>query len=107
MEGAEGRIKQARKLNDNFLFHACGCKVFVKTRVVLQSIEGDGNERFCHRKDLTVSTERLGQDSEEKRKKPNLQISFCHLCQSMGKVQTRFEACDPQNHSDVSSTRQH
>ena len=73
----------------------------------LKTVEGDGNKRFCHCKDLTVSTERLGQDSEEKRKKPNLQISFCHLCQSMGKVQTRFEACDPQNHSDVSSTRQH
>ena len=35
----------------------------------LKTVEGDGNKRFCHCKDLTVSTERLGQDSEEKRKK--------------------------------------
>lgn len=80
MEEAEERIKQARKLNDNFLFHAWGCKVFVKTQVVLQSVEGDENKRFCHQcKDLTVSTERLGQDSEKKKKEKQNQTYEFHF----------------------------
>ena len=39
MGEAERRIKQARKLNENFLFHACGCKVFVKTRGVCKALK--------------------------------------------------------------------
>ena len=68
LEEAKERTEEARELNDNFLSHACCCKVFVKTRVVLQGVEGDGNKRFCHCKDLAVSDERIGQDSKKKKK---------------------------------------
>ena len=56
--------------------HACCCKVFVKTRVVLQGIERDGNKRFCHCKDLTMSDERIGQDSKKKKENQTYKFHF-------------------------------
>ena len=52
------------------LMHRCLLlQSFCQTRVVLQGIEGDGNKLLCHGEDLIVLNERIGQDSEKKKKK--------------------------------------